>query len=136
MRLPTKDEFERLDKCYTKFDDELKGRWFYDEDTGENLFLPCEGACYGTTLNNAGSFGGYWSSTHSGIGSGSTYLFCFRRNYTFPGNSYDRYCGHSVRLVSGKPFEGAIHVAGLYWKPENEEGYYTYDEAMEKFDAK
>lgn len=37
---------------------------------------------------------------------------------------------HSIRLVSDTPFEGGIEVGNIYWKPENEEGYFTYDEVI------
>lgn len=39
----------------------------------------------------------------------------------------------SVRLVSDEPFEGGIKFGDVWWKPENEEGFYTWEEAMEKF---
>jgi len=39
----------------------------------------------------------------------------------------------SVRLVSDWPFEGGIKFGDVWWKPENEEGFYTWEEAMEKF---
>lgn len=131
MRLATKEDFKKLDECYTRFDKELKGRWFFDEETGEKLFLPCEGYCSNTMVNDVGSLGSYWSSTQ--CGSGNAYFFSFDSNYVFPGNNYDCGNGRSVRLVSDEPFEGAVHVAGLYWKPTNEYGYYTWYEAMAKF---
>lgn len=130
FRLPSKEDFEKLDKCYTRFDNGLKGRWFYDEDTGEKLFLPCDGyrRCY--MAYDVSVEGCYWSSTYcSDIGA---YCFGFNiRNMFSVVGSRDN--GYSVRLVSDEPFEGAIHMAGLYWKSTNEDGYFTYDEVMEKF---
>lgn len=129
MRLATKDEFVRLCKCYTRFDESLHGRWFFDKETGEELFFPCEGYRDGATVNFVGTYGYYWSSTYNS--SYSIYYFHFGSSYAEPSNSsnstYNRN-GHSVRLVSNEPFEGAVHVAGLYWKPVNEEGYYTWEE--------
>lgn len=139
FRLPTKEDFERLDKCYTRFDNGLEGRWFYDEDTGEKLFLPCDGyydggdhyhRCY--MPYGVGAYGCYWSSTYySNINIGAYYFnFDIRNMFSVVGRRDNNY---SVRLVSDEPFEGAIHVVGLYWKPTNEGGYFTHDEAMEKF---
>lgn len=39
----------------------------------------------------------------------------------------------SVRLVSDEPFEGGIKFGDVWWKPKNEEGVYTWEEAMKKF---
>lgn len=134
LRLPTKEEFNRLCLTFTKHDQERKGRWFYDEETKEKLFLPCEGLrrIHGGIMG-MGLSGFYWASTpYSGS---SAYSFSFSKSVQ-PIRNNNRQCGQSIRLVSDEPFEGAIHVAGLYWKPENEEGYYTYNDAIEKFNVK
>lgn len=131
MRLPTKEEFERLCKCYSRFDDELKGRWFFDKETGEELFFPCEGYLFDETFYHVGKYGSYWSST-SNIDSGAC-GFYFTSGCAYPNLDLYRHYGRSVRLVSNEPFEDTINVAGLYWKKENEEGYYTWNEAMENF---
>lgn len=129
MRLPTKDEFERLCECYSRFDKVLKGRWFFDKETGEESFFPCEG--YFSDANyNFGEYGYYMSSTYDDSRFAYELFFGDTDVFTYDGA---RHFGRSVRLVSDEPFEGAVHMAGLYWKPTNEEGYYTYDEAMEKF---
>lgn len=131
MRLATKEEFEKLEECYTRFDNILKGRWFYDEDTGEKLFLPCDGyRSYWNLTYDDGAEGCYWSSTYYSNTGAYYFDFSIRKMFSVVGS---RDNGYSVRLVSDEPFEGAVHVAGLYWKPTNEYGYYTWDEAMAKF---
>lgn len=131
MRLPSKEEFEKLCKCYSRFDNELKGRLFYDEETGEKLFFPCEGYLFDTTSYHVGKYGSYWSSTCN-IDSGAC-GFYFTSNCAYPNLDLYRHYSRSVRLVSDEQFEGSVHVAGLYWNQTNEIGYYTYDEAMKKF---
>lgn len=133
FRLPSKEEFDRLSECYTRFDNGLKGRWFYDEDTGEKLFLPCDGFRSYHLTSDAGAEGCYWSSTYYSNTGAYYFDFSIRKKFTVVGCRDNDY---SVRLVSDEPFEGAVHVAGLYWKPTNEYGYHTYDEAMEKFNNK
>lgn len=127
FRLPSKEEFEKLGKFKTKYDNKRKGRWFLDEETGERLFLPCECYRYGEAYN-AGIGRYHWSSTSYN----STFKkFFFFDNSTVNPDVNDYYFGaynQSIRLVSDKPFEGSIHVAGLYWKPENEKGYYAWNE--------
>lgn len=130
MRLATKEEFERLSKCYTRFDEDLKGRWFLDKETGDELFLPCEGFLICYMASDVGAEGCYWSSTYYSNTGAYYFDFSIRKKFTVVGCRDNDY---SVRLVSDEPFEGAVHVAGLYWKPTNEYGYYTWDEAMAKF---
>ncbi|MBR1793624.1 MAG: hypothetical protein IJ764_08325 [Bacteroidales bacterium] len=70
--------------------------WAKIEKAGA-VFLPAAGCRFGTSVRGAGSYGGYWSATHSSayyayhvyfVGSG----FC-------PVNYINRYDGFSVRLV-------------------------------------
>ncbi|MBQ7996777.1 MAG: Ig-like domain-containing protein [Paludibacteraceae bacterium] len=62
------------------------------------VFLPAAGYRYGTTVNYAGAYGDYWSSSASS----NTYAFFLRfyAGYLNPENSGNRYNGRSVRLVS------------------------------------
>ncbi len=46
---------------------------------------------------------------------------------------YDNHDGRSVRLVSDTPFEGGINFNGVWWKPENEPGHFSFDDAMRQF---
>ena len=134
FRLPTKEEFERLAKCWSRFDEKKNGRYFFDDETGEKLFLPCKGYLINKDMIVSESMGFYWTSTKSL--SHHAYYLCFNSRYLNPVTSINRYYEQSVRLVSDAPFGDAIHVAGLYWKPENEEGFCTFDEAISKFENK
>lgn len=148
FRLPTKEEFERLTKCWSRFDEKKNGRCFFDEETGEKLFLPCNGCPIKKNVRVCVSSGFYWTSTecfsyHDALiglitlqSKIDAYYFCFDSRCMNPITNLHKYYEQSVRLVSDAPFGGAIHVAGLYWKPENEEGFFSYDEAMSKFNNK
>lgn len=61
------------------------------------VFLPAAGYRYGTSVNNVGSYGSYWSASYSG--SGSAYCVYFGDSYF--GSTYYNYrrSGLSVRLV-------------------------------------
>lgn len=131
LRLPTKEEFDRLSDCYFRFDS--KGRWFLDKSTGEELFLPAVGYRDDTTVYHIDSYGYYWTSTC--YDRNRAYCFLFSNSDVSPSFNGGRGCGRSVRLVSDEPFEGSVLVAGLFWKPANEDGYYTWDEAMEHFNG-
>ena len=62
------------------------------------VFLPAAGNRNGTSLNNVGSNGYYWSSSYNNSSS-ACYLY-FDSGNVRPYNSYYRYRGRSVRLVS------------------------------------
>lgn len=106
MRLPSKEEFYKLCECQTKFDKDLKGRWFFDEETEEKLFLPYAGYRNGTTISLVGSNGYYWLSTYNSRGKG----LCYSEPVYQKEDANPCY-GLSIRLVSDEPFEGAVHVA-------------------------
>ncbi|MDO4191126.1 MAG: PL29 family lyase N-terminal domain-containing protein [Bacteroidales bacterium] len=64
------------------------------------VFLPAAGYRDGTTVNNVGSYGDYWSSTYGS--SDYAYYLSFDASSLiaqYYGNSYYRYSGKSVRLV-------------------------------------
>lgn len=132
FRLPTKAEFERLSKCWSRFDEKKNGRWFFDEETGQKLFLPCRGYITDKGFHGGeGTLGYYWSSNEED--DDAAYVLYF--NYVCLDHEVfeEKTDCHSVRLVSDAPFGDARCVAGLYWKAENEDGYYSYDDAMSKF---
>ena len=99
-RLPTIVEFaELIDNCI----------WIWTSEdgnygckvigpTGNSIFLPAAGYCDGASVLNAGSYGGYWSSTPD-----SNTRYSYRLNFyssTYNTNCYYRYYGRSVRPVS------------------------------------
>ncbi len=100
-RMPTDDEFtELLNNCTSEWIsmNGINGRKMTGHN-GNSIFLPAAGFRYGTVLNNAGSYGSYWSSslyTDYPYGAlyvpfGSSYV---RRDLNF------RYFGFSIRPVS------------------------------------
>jgi len=132
-RLPTIEEWRSLiDNCTWKWDDERKGQ-VVTAKNGNSIFLPAAGYRNGTHLYNAGSYGLYWSSSLDT--DYPSYAYCVRFYSDFVDwDNYDRYNGHSVRLVSDIPQEGFVDMGnGLYWSEQNEEGYYTYGQAMKLY---
>ena len=103
-RMPTRQEFDDLNnKCdwiWTTMNGVygyiVRGRGSY---ASNSIFLPCAGCGFGTSLNDAGFYGSYWSSVTD-----SDYDYAwgldFHSSYhstTFGG----RYCGWSVRPLQG-----------------------------------
>ena len=66
--------------------------------TGNSIFLPATGYRYGTSLNDTGSFGYYWSSTPYSD-TPYAYCLCFERVSHYMGSD-GRYTGLTVRPVS------------------------------------
>ena len=64
---------------------------------GYSPCLPAAGIRLGASVNNAGSFGYYWSSTY--FSSRNAYSLYFFSSYMNAQYSYDRNYGRSVRLV-------------------------------------
>ena len=65
------------------------------------VFLPAAGNRNGTTVNNAGSNGNYWSTTANGTN--NAYNVNFNSGNVNPANNNNRYNGFSVRLVRVAP---------------------------------
>lgn len=135
FRLPTKEEFEYLLKHFPKWNGEKKSREFLSR-VGGTLKLPVTGYYLNGLIDDADTHGYYWSSTKDEYNSDFAYNLYFNsisRSIIISNCSRYKY---AVRLVSNTPFKGAVEFNGVYWKPENEPGYYTFDEALEKFDNK
>ncbi len=124
-RMPTKEDFKDLyDACGGSYDKEtykspqtcgettlfkLGVYWCasYDGVAGclfcdgtNKLFFPATGVGFKTNLNNAGSYGYYWSSSLSGTTTNAFYLNCGGENKVEPQKQSYRYYGGSVRPVS------------------------------------
>ena len=99
-RMPTQAEFqELLDNTTVTWTTQngVNGRLF-TASNGNSLFLPAAGFRYGSDLDDAGSYGYYWSSSlYTGSPRGA-WALGFYSDYYFMG-SYYRYCGQSVRPV-------------------------------------
>ena len=78
-RLPAKDEFDELwTKCtWTKTTLNGVNGYKVTGSNGNSIFLPAAGLCAGTSLNDAGNNGVYWTSTPDDSDSNNAYgLLC------------------------------------------------------------
>ena len=62
-------------------------------------FLPAAGYRNGSTVNNAGTNGNYWSSSPNASNVNNAYNVNFNSGNLNPANNNNRNNGHSVRLV-------------------------------------
>lgn len=121
-RMPTSEEFQALKEAtYWKWDDTDKGYYVYapqssgdagkkNSDNGVTgtynnksaalLFFPAAGSGYNDFLNNAGTYGFYWSSTLYFGGTASAYFLRFTSDEVSPQRTTDRYYGFFVRPLS------------------------------------
>ena len=100
-RLPTKKEYEELkNKCTWKWTTQNGVNGYrVTGPNGNSIFLPAAGCRYGSSLNYAGSYGDYWSSTPSESNSGGACYLSFDSGGH--GVNWDyRYSGRSVRPVT------------------------------------
>lgn len=132
FRLPTKEEFEDLLKHFSKWN-EKEESWEFLSREGWTLKLPVTGYYLNDTNNNTDTHGYYWSSTKDEDNNNFAYNFYFNSNSRGMAISNHSCYKHSVRLISSTPFKDAVEFNGVYWKPENEPGYFTFDEAIERF---
>jgi len=99
-QLPTREDWkELLNHCEHEWDDERKGLRVYNNN-GE-IFLPAAGYRYGTTANNVGSYGIYWSSTAYSE-TNAYYLYFYSNCHWNTAYYYNRFYGFTVRLVKKK----------------------------------
>ena len=99
-RMPTSAEFQELvDNCECKMCSRngYRGMQFTSKINGNYIFLPCSGNGYGSSWNNRGSYGYYWSGSLYSATSGR-YLY-FGSGGVDPQNSYSRFYGFAVRPV-------------------------------------
>ena len=100
-RMPTYDELNELrTQCTWTWTTQngVKGYKVTSKVNSNYIFLPAAGYRIVSSLNNAGSYGDYWSS--SPYGSYSDYAYGLYFNSSFPGMcNHLRYGGQSVRPV-------------------------------------
>ena len=99
-RLPTTGEFQELNSnCDSEWTDEdgVAGRRFTSRINGNSIFFPASGIRLGTSLDNHGSYGLYWSSSLNSSANG--YNLSFNSGGVNPADSSSRFNGFSVRAV-------------------------------------
>ena len=100
-RLPTKAEMEELkNNCTWKWTVQGgKKGYKVTGPNGNNIFLPAAGYRYGSSLNYAGEYGHYWSSTPYDSNSSNAWRLLFGSGEQGMDDNY-RYRGRSVRPVT------------------------------------
>ena len=98
--MPTAAEFKELnDNCTSVWTtmNGVAGRLFTSNVNGNTLFFPAAGDYDGTSLNNRGSHGYYWSSTYDSVTSARNLYF--RSSSVSPQDLSSRHVGFSIRPV-------------------------------------
>lgn len=99
-RMPTKEQFiELYESCkwIRATIEGVNGYLVISKINQESIFLPCSGNGYGSSWNNRGSYGYYWSgSLYSATGGRFLRFYSGGVN---PQNYYDRFLGFAVRPV-------------------------------------
>jgi hypothetical protein len=99
-RLPTVGEFQELNSnCDSEWTDEdgVAGRRFTSRINGNSIFFPASGNYNGTTLNNRGSDGNFWSSSY--FSATRAYYLYFDSSGVSPASSNGRRYGFTARAV-------------------------------------
>ena len=99
-RLPRKTEFQELyDNCDSEWiaQDGMNGRRFTSRANGNSIFFPAAGYYDGTTLNDRGSRGLYWSSSF--YSATDAYYLYFNSAGVYPQYYNYRRLGFTVRAV-------------------------------------
>lgn len=99
-RLPTDDEFQELyDNCTSVWTtiDGVAGRLFTSNVNGNSIFFPAAGYYGGSSLNDRGSDGRYWSSSY--FSATDAYNLYFDSSSVVPQYKNNRSLGFPVRAV-------------------------------------
>ena len=98
--MPNKEQMKELNNCASEWTTEngVNGRRFTGTN-GASIFLPAAGYRWEPGLSDAGSYGGYWSSTLSESATNYAYELYFGSGYVYTGDIDRRYYGQSVRPV-------------------------------------
>ena len=98
-RMPTKAEQDELrNNCTWTWTTQngVNGYKVTSKTNGNSIFLPAAGRRYGTSVDDVGSRGCYWSRS---LNESSPYYLYFYSGYVDWGSSRDRNEGHTVRAV-------------------------------------
>ncbi len=100
-RMPTTEEWKELkDRCtWTWTTQGGKNGYRVTGPNGKSISLPAAGYRSGTSLNFAGSFGNYWSSSLLSSNPSYAYVMVFNSGDVRPQDGSSRYGGFSVRPV-------------------------------------
>ena len=131
-KLPSKEQFEELKKSC---------RWTWTGNgykvvgpNGKSIDMPAGGFRYCSgNLGQDGSSGCYWSST-SDYPNDEWYLFFSSNEVNMTSIGPCR--GLSVRLAIPTGYVDLGLPSGTIWKDKNEEGFYTYEEAVRSFGSR
>ncbi len=99
-QMPTEEQIKELfDNCdwVRKTINGINGYLVTSKINGNVIFFPASGYGYGTSWNNRGAYGYYWSS--SWLSARNARLLGFYPSGVLPQNTRDRYGGFSVRPV-------------------------------------
>ena len=100
-RMPTDAEWTELrEQCTWTWTTQngVKGYKVTSKSNGNSIFLPAAGYRYDSSLNDAGSYGYYWSSSLDSDSPDLAWDVYFNSSNVYRGSSY-RYYGFSVRPV-------------------------------------
>lgn len=127
--VPSIELWDELRKeCDWNWDKEKKG-YTVTGKNGNSIFLPAAGYWGGSNLNNAGSYGNYWSSSlYTGSPYSAWYVY-FTSSDVGRGDG-GRYYGQSVRLVkiSNKICNSMRKIPfDIKYRPEIESGKYRLE---------
>ncbi|MBQ6065099.1 MAG: hypothetical protein IJK87_15955 [Prevotella sp.] len=102
-RMPTYEEIgELIDNCTSEWTtlNGVNGRKFTSNINGNSIFLPAAGTRNGSSLNDAESYGYYWSGALSAGYSYNAYYLDFGSGHVYRYSFSSRYSGHTVRPVT------------------------------------
>ena len=100
--MPTKAEQDELrNNCTWTWTTEngVNGYKVTSKTNGNSIFLPAAGNRSGTSVDNVGTYGYYWSSSLYESNPHSAYNLSFYSGSVYWRSSYNRFCGHTVRAV-------------------------------------
>ena len=135
-RMPTKEEWQELYQNTTHTwttQNGVNGRLF-TASNGNSLFLPAAGCRLNSSLNGAGSYGNYWSSSLYTDGPGHAWCFYFDSDgCDVDDSSGRRFYGRSVRAVRSG-LQNVSYIINVTANPEeggSVNGGGTYQEGAE-----